>query len=155
MLQTCEKSLILLSFYSSKVGLYSSLPVKPDFTLLGPKVMTFGVKVILFLGTRPVRLSAPICHHPWVLCPTQIPQSHRFCQHCHLQGFLPNHPLVGLPTALPPLSSIQWQFIPQTTITWATFSQIFWSYHFYNCAIKAHGFVHGICSRGSVGVEML
>ena len=58
------KSLILLSFYSSKVGLYSSLPVKPDFTLLGPKVMTFGVKVILFLVTTPshanttVRLSS-------------------------------------------------------------------------------------------------
>ena len=51
LLQTCEKSLILLSFYSSKVGLYSSLPVKPDFTLLGPKVMTFGVKVILFLAS--------------------------------------------------------------------------------------------------------
>ena len=52
LLQTCEKSLILLSFYSSKVGLYSSLPVKPDFTLLGPKVMTFGVKVILFLDSH-------------------------------------------------------------------------------------------------------
>ena len=44
LLQICEKSLILLSFYSSKVGLYSSLPVKPGFTLLGPKVMTFGVR---------------------------------------------------------------------------------------------------------------